>query len=269
MNNSILLRLMLAMLAIVFAFPSTAADSKPRKPPRGTITRLIDGDSNLVVRIEEQVRAKQFVGKFADEMFEQVMFHAWPGDFEIAYRVNAPGREWHLFLVKMRVYGKTTSTSPRSKFDGTCHTNHRQYFAIDSTTKRIEPYTYLVSEKTCGKKVEWLEGKWFEPLRIFLPGRFTVANRADLPQPPTPPSPPPVPEIPIPNESDLAPLKRRIGTKLCKTETDRTFIGFTEGVSPDMDRIQIRVVAANSRGLPLEFREQVIWDAPANWRLCE
>jgi hypothetical protein len=53
MNNSILLRLMLAMLAIVFAFPSTAADSKPRKPPRGTITRLIDGDSNLVVRIEE------------------------------------------------------------------------------------------------------------------------------------------------------------------------------------------------------------------------
>lgn len=270
MSSALLKKLMLATLTLTVMSSLSAADTKPKKPSRGTIAGMTTDESDLMVRIEGEVRAKQFVGKFADEMFEQVMFHAMPGDAEIEYRVSTPDRQWLLFLLEMRVYGKSTSTSPRPKFDGTCRTTHRQYFAIESRSMKIEPYTYLVSEKTCGGKVAKLEGKWFERLRIFLPGRFKVAKRAELPPlPEIPPQNQSRPSAPLPSESDLAPLKRRIGSKLCKFETWRTFIGFTEGVSPDLDRIQIRVVAANSRGLPLEFREQIIWDSPANWRLCE
>ena len=44
--------------------------------------------------------------------------------------------------------------------------------------------------------------------------------------------------------AELSPLKRKIGAKLCKTEHQITYIAFTEAVSPDLDRIQIRVSAA-------------------------
>ncbi len=74
-------------------------------------------------------------------------------------------------------------------------------------------------------------------------------------------------------EKQLAPQKRRIGTKLCKQQGFTVLIGFTEAVSPDLDRIQIRVVAATN-GPPRyvqdsSFREQVLWDDSASWSLCE
>lgn len=52
-----------------------------------------------------------------------------------------------------------------------------------------------------------------------------------------------------------------------------TFIGYTEAVSPDLDRIQIRVVAQTfgpPKHQPVpDHGPEIIWDAPINWRLCE
>ncbi len=261
-----------AILVALLGLAPGACEGKPKKPNRGTVSSLATEKPDLVVRIEERIRGKQFVGKFADSMLEQVMFLAWPGDIDVDYRVTAPGREWYLFLLEMERYGKPTTTSPRTKFSDSCRTTYYQYFAVDTKTTRVEPYTYQVTEQTCGQTVTKREGKWFEPLKLLLPGRLKIANRADLPALPNPvPSipQPPAPTISQPTEAELAPLKRRIGTKLCRTENGRTFIGFTEAVSPDMDRIQIRVTAAHSGGMPLDFREQIVWDAPIGWRLCE
>ncbi|MBK6726352.1 MAG: hypothetical protein IPG63_03685 [Xanthomonadales bacterium] len=263
------------VVALISAF-STPSEAKPKKPPRGTVVSVTDEKPDLVVRIESRIRAKEFVGEFADSMLEQVMFLAWPGDIAIEYRVNASGREWYLFLLEMKRYGKHTTTSPRTKYNEPCRTTYRQYFAIDSTRKQIEPYTYQVTEQICGETVTKRDGKWFEPLRILLPGRFQMGNRSDLPALPKPApvaSVAPPPAIPQPTEAELAPLKRRIGTKLCRDRESMTFIGYTEAVSPDLDRIQIRVVAQTfgpPKHYPVrDYRPEIIWDAPINWRLCD
>ena len=75
------------------------------------------------------------------------------------------------------------------------------------------------------------------------------------------------------------PKMRQIGTRLCRDHSDKQlestirFVGFTEGVSPDNGKIQIRVVEAqviNAPNLrPGGFQPHITWDDPMNWELCE
>ncbi len=45
-------------------------------------------------------------------------------------------------------------------------------------------------------------------------------------------------------ETKLTPLKKKIGTKLCLVTGRVHYFGYIEPVSPDLDRIQIRVPGA-------------------------
>jgi len=66
--------------------------------------------------------------------------------------------------------------------------------------------------------------------------------------------------------------KREIGTKLCKRAGRTTFIGYTERVSPDNGKIQIRVAAQVLTSAPSlsagGFEGSIIWDDPTGWDLC-
>ena len=73
----------IAILAVLISMTSALAETKPRKPPRGTVSSMAADEPKLVVRIQERIRAKQVVGEFADSLLEQVMFFAWPSDLEI------------------------------------------------------------------------------------------------------------------------------------------------------------------------------------------
>lgn len=68
------------------------------------------------------------------------------------------------------------------------------------------------------------------------------------------------------------PRKREIGARICRLERNVTYVGYTEKVSPDNGKIQIRVAKAyltDSPNLaPGGFREEILWDVPENWELC-
>ena len=67
--------------------------------------------------------------------------------------------------------------------------------------------------------------------------------------------------------------KRKIGARICRIEDGIRYVGFTEGVSPDNGKIQIRVAYAHLGGgagsTPGGFQPSIIWDAPDRWELCE
>ena len=72
------------------------------------------------------------------------------------------------------------------------------------------------------------------------------------------------------------PLKIQIGAAICKLQRGVVYEGFTEGKSPDNNKIQIRIVRASfsnngrpSSASPPGFKEQIIWEDPDFWQLCE
>lgn len=80
-------------------------------------------------------------------------------------------------------------------------------------------------------------------------------------------------------EREDVPVMRQIGTRICRVSIDSAlqseirFVGFTEGVSPDNGKIQIRVSSASIVGAqnlsPGGFQPHIIWDDPMNWSLCD
>ena len=69
------------------------------------------------------------------------------------------------------------------------------------------------------------------------------------------------------------PIKRQIGTRICRMDRGIQYIGFVEQVSPDNGKIQIRVADArygdHSSVRPGGFAPSVIWANPDAWDLCE
>lgn len=67
--------------------------------------------------------------------------------------------------------------------------------------------------------------------------------------------------------------KSKIGARICRIEGSIRYIGFTEAVSPDNGKIQIRVADAQLGGRegsrPGGFQPSIIWDNPDRWDLCE
>lgn len=67
--------------------------------------------------------------------------------------------------------------------------------------------------------------------------------------------------------------RRKIGAKLCQRTDDWISVGFVEGKSPDTEKVQIRIVNKHLENQPRMqaggFREQIIWDSPDKWFLCE
>lgn len=74
----------------------------------------------------------------------------------------------------------------------------------------------------------------------------------------------------------MRPLKIQVGAAICKLQRGVVYEGFTEGKSPDNNKIQIRIVRASfsnngrsSSVSPPGFKEQIIWEDPDFWQLCE
>lgn len=67
--------------------------------------------------------------------------------------------------------------------------------------------------------------------------------------------------------------KSKIGARICQDNGGVRYVGFTEGVSDDTGKIQIRIadamVGGNPRMRPGGFQPSIIWDTPDAWELCE
>lgn len=69
------------------------------------------------------------------------------------------------------------------------------------------------------------------------------------------------------------PVVTKIGARICKNAGAVVFVGFTEGRSPDNEKIQIRVSDAFYQGHPSlrpeGFVPSITWDYPSQWQPCE
>lgn len=69
------------------------------------------------------------------------------------------------------------------------------------------------------------------------------------------------------------PQRRLVGSKLCRESEGWLLVGFVEAKSPDIDKVQIRVVAqttkSNRNASAGGFKETIVWDDPDNWYLCD
>lgn len=70
------------------------------------------------------------------------------------------------------------------------------------------------------------------------------------------------------------PVVSKIGAKICRvSDAGVLYIGYTEGRSPDSEKIQIRVtdawVGGRSDLKPSGFAPSIIWDQPSQWKSCD
>lgn len=248
---------------------------KPVKPVQTRFASMKADEPKLVIRVTQPIHAKDFAGGLAKFMLEQVEYKVPPGDYPVRYHSFSDGREWYLVPIQKWIAGSRTSETRSSSVVSGCPSSFTDYLTIDRATMQVEPYGFEIAEHTCSERGFKRVGSWDGPLVILKPGQITVVDQSVIEG-----------ELQAQANADavrldalkaeeakLTPLKKKIGTKLCKVQRSLTYIGFTEAVSPDLDRIQIRVTSA-TYGPPQhqpvdDFREQILWDEPVNWQLCE
>jgi hypothetical protein len=267
----------LFMLITVASGVSFAGD-KPSKPIKPVLTRfasMTDEDPKLVVRVKQAIHAKDYAGGFAKLMLEQVEYRVPAGDYPVRYHTFAEGREWYLVPIQKWVAGSRTSETRTSSVVSGCPSRFTDYLTIDRATMQVEPYGFEIVEHTCSERGFKRVGSWDGPLVVLKPGEIAVVNQAviDAERQAQVDAEAAQLNASKAEEAKLTPLKKKIGTKLCQVKGRFHYFGYTEAVSPDLDRIQIRVSGATD-GPPSnrsvdDFREQILWDDPVNWQLCE
>lgn len=69
------------------------------------------------------------------------------------------------------------------------------------------------------------------------------------------------------------PKKMEVGARLCRERSGYVETAFTESVSPNGKKVQLRIADLSYRGegqmRPGGWTPSIIWDVPENWRLCE
>ena len=254
------------------------AGDKPPKPVKPVLTRfasMTDDDPKLVIRVTQPIHAKDFAGGFAKFMLEQVEYRVPAGDYPVRYHTFAEGREWVLVPIQKWIAGSRTSETRSSSVVSGCPSSFTDYLTIDRATMQVEPYGFEIAEHTCSERGFKRVGSWDGPLVVLKPGAVAIVDQSVIEGEQQAQADVDAARMDAlrAKEAELTPLKKRIGTKLCQIKGRMRYIGYTEAVSPDLDRIQIRVSAAADGPLmnrPVEdFREHILWDDPVNWQLCE
>lgn len=177
---------------------------------------------------------------------------------------------WHALGVPIQkwIAGSRTSDTRSSSVVSGCPSSFTDYLTVDRETMQVEPYGFQIAEHTCSERGFKRVGSWDGPLVVLKPGEIAVIDQAVIDAERQAHV-----DAFMTEEAKLTPLKKKIGTKLCQVKGRLHYFGYTEAVSPDLDRIQIRVSGATD-GPPSnravdDFREQILWDDPMNWQLCE
>lgn len=265
-----------AAAACVFSASALAEKApKPKEPDQKGFASTKATDPKFVIRVEHGIHAKEFAGGLAKFALEQFNYQTPPGDYPVQFRSYSDQSEWFLVPTDVAIGGQRQSSTRVAETVSGCPSRYTSYLAIDRNSGAVEPFSYEVVERTCREGGSKRQGGWQDPLVIIAQGSVRILSQAevDAEREAAAAQQSQLAHAARAKEAELSPLKRRIGTKLCKTEGRVVYVGFTEAVSPDLDRIQIRVTAATSgppRFNPDDgFREQILWDEPVNWTLCD
>ncbi len=277
MVNSTTCRHLASTLGVLLGllFPGAHASDlrKPTKPMDGRIMVLKTENPEAYVRVESGIHAQEWAGALKSMLMAKSEFRTAPGTHPVKLAVRAGEHEWLLVPARRLLNGVDPPASGVTV--DKCSTRYSNYLALRSRTRDFEPYSFSVREFRCNNGQASTSGFWDRALALPIKGKVRIVQREELQRERDLAGVQRMHEATrrVQEEAASAPLKRRIGAKLCKVEGQHLFVGFTESVSPDMDRIQVRVVSAygglSMRQRDASFREQVLWDNPIHWSLCD
>ena len=203
-----------------------------------------------------------------------------PGKYGVELGVRSGESEWLLVPYVLVADGMERSPDTSSNAISGCSSRFRRFLALDRKTALFAPRVFKVHFHRCDTDAvaPSVEGAWTQHIRFQESGKVeilgfrsieeaAVAERARQDRE----------WALVPAASAMATLdrslKRQVGARLCKMVDQWQFVGFTEAISPDNGKLQIRVVdqrhAGTSRLRPKGFREQIVWEHPDHWTLCE
>lgn len=255
---------------------SAKSEPKPEEPEAGQVLILGKDQPAWYVSVDQGLDAPVFksgIMAFLDKG-KRHRFHTKHGVYRAQWLVDGEQNDW--FLVPATQFRDGEELPPvRGSGGSSCRSDFSYHLAVRADTGAVAPYEYTLFEFKCANGEYSFKGRWDMPLAAGIRGTATIMNQSqwDAERSRTQFRQFLAEDERQVREEHLAPQKRKIGTKICKQQGATVFIGFTEAVSPDIDRIQIRVVAATN-GPPRyvqdsSFREQVLWDNPVNWSLCD
>lgn len=267
----------IAMTGVLALAVATAAHAgKPSKPPEPEMFDL-DPALRLEVRITEDFRAKPASGGLQKLIKAGDRLVLYKGAFTPTHGLRAGDREWLLIPYVITFHGQARSPSSRGAAAGGCTSNVTRMLALDRMTLQVEPWVWKFHERRCNTSAPAPEGEWSEPIVIergaFRITGFSSRAEAEAARQAEDRRRFEAAHERVLHEQALLPKKREIGAKLCRITGEYRYIGFTEALSPDNDKVQIRVaraeLASSPNVQPGGFEPHLIWDDPNRWSLCE
>lgn len=271
----------LRALAWICLFLLAAPYAQARKPkvPEPELFQL-DPQLRTQVEVTERVWAREDLRGLSVLLPTSGALVIWPGIYPVQFGIRSGDREWLLVPYVLRSHGVESSPDTSNSIVSGCTSRFRRYLALDRATRQFATNVWRMHHHSCASGVvePSTEGQWSQRIKFDRPGIVAIhgygsaveaqagvlqeqeAQRQQV-------------EDERAAEALNTPRKREIGTRLCRRQDSWELVGYTEGVSPDNGKLKIRIADQVMIGAPDirpgDFREQTIWDAPENWRLCE
>jgi hypothetical protein len=272
------LLLLPTLAAALFLNAVSTVDARPAELEVEMLT--LDPMLETQVQVSQRVWAKERSRGLAKLLPSSGALVILPGTYRIELGLREEGREWLLVPYQLRVDGVERSPDTSMSVVPGCSSRFRRFLALDRANLQFEPRIWRVHYHRCtdGLVEPSVEGEWSKSLEIQEPGRVAirahrsadealVAAQAEAAREQAAFS------ARAREEQARAPLKRQIGARLCKSQGEWEFVGFTEAVSPDSGKVKIRIVdqvRVGTSNLRADgFREQTTWEHPDRWTLCE
>lgn len=270
------LPLLIALAMLALGFAATADARKPPKPPAAEIFDL-DPALRTEVRITENFRAKPASGGLYKLLKAGDRLVLYTGAFTPKLGLRTTDREWVLVPYVIMFQGQPRIPNSSMSSGSGCTSQFTRLLAVDRKTLQVEPWVWKIHDHRCDNIAPTREGEWSEPIAVetgtFQITGFTNIAEAQAARQSEDQRSFEAAHQRVMHEQAMLPKKREIGARLCQIRGAYRYIGFTEALSPDNNKVQIRVaraeLATSPSVQPGGFEQHVIWDDPNRWSLCE
>ena len=277
-------RLMGSLLVLLMLLGAADALAKKDKMPDARLVPAAAGEQLFLV-LDAPLYFDYTGGVLGNLIGAATTLYVKAGRHEVKQTLVSGNRRWLLlpYFEHSQQGTKSSITSERSAFFGDkCDDDIYQYVAIDEATMEVAPRLWRRFIHNCrdtgpAKPKE----KWADRIKVTRMGKIALETQADrdarqqaalaaqradeavrLFQARA--------EV---LQNDLAlPKKQEMGARLCRDDGPWRFIAYTEAVSPDNGKLKLRVSRAvsvsNPNRVSPDYREEIVWDEPIRWTLC-
>jgi len=277
-------RLMGSLLVLAMLLGAADALAKKDKMPDVRLVPAAAGEQLFLI-LDDPLYFDYTGGLFGNLVGAATTLYVKPGRHEVKLTLVGGNRRWLLlpFWEHSKQGTKSSITSEPSAFLGNqCDDDVYQYVAIDEATMEIAPRIWRRFIHNCRDTGPAKpKDSWSSRVKVARMGQLVLETQADRDARQRAADAARRADDAVrlfqaqarmqQNDLDL-PKKQEMGARLCRDEGPWRFIAYTEAVSPDNGKLKLRVSKAvsvsNPNRVSPDYREEIVWDAPIRWTLC-